>query len=405
MASDPVETISAPLAAHVPLSRLAALEAERSPSNAPLARVPRWIGWIAYDATWSRRAGARHRRDAATPVLWFGRYEAVVCFRPGSRPYLVAEHPEAARRALARLSSPPPLLPPVVLREAPRVRPGGAAHRQAVADAIDAITEGEVYQVNLARRWTARLTGHPLALFLRMRRASPVPFGALLPGPEGSWVLARTMERFLAWERADGRLESRPIKGTAPWPGAADAAERLRADPKERAEHAMIVDLVRNDLSCACRPGSVRVAEWLRIEPYARLAHLVSAVRGVARPGLTLPELLEATFPPASVTGCPKEAAIEHIERLERAPRGIYTGALGYVTRDGSLSLAVAIRVAVWRDGRLDYHAGGGIVYDSDPAREVAETTLKARALLDALPTAAGEPERGDCAESIEASD
>ncbi len=402
VASDPVEELVVPLSDPDPFAALDLMGPECTPAHAPTAQVPRWVGWIAYDAAWSARRGARHRRAATDPALWFGRYDAMACFQPGHAPWIVADGPEAAHRLLARLLSPPPPLPPIGLRTAPRVAPSEWAHQDAVRAVVEAIAEGEVYQVNLARRWTARLAGHPLALFLRMRRASPVPLGALMPGPDRRWLLARTMERFIAWNRASGEIESRPIKGTIPWPGATDAAARLRNDPKERAEHAMIVDLMRNDLARVCNPGSVRVADWLRVEPYARLAHLVSVVRGTARPGTRPSDLLKGTFPPASVTGCPKEAAIEHIERIEPSARGPYTGALGYMDRAGGLSLAVAIRVAVLRGDGLEYHAGGGIVYDSDPRREVAETTLKARALLDALPPSSPNP--GDCAEGGEAS-
>ena len=147
----------------------------------------------------------------------------------------------------------------------------------------------------------------------------------------------------------------------------------------------MIVDLMRNDLGRVAKVGSVRVERLLEVEPYARLSHLVSTVTCGTREGTTLGEVLEATFPPGSVTGAPKARAMELIEELEPVPRGVYCGALGFVDRAGGASLAVAIRTAVARAGSVVYHAGGGLVVASDPARELAETELKARAFLDAV--------------------
>jgi len=165
----------------------------------------------------------------------------------------------------------------------------------------------------------------------------------------------------------------------------AELAAGLRAHPKEHAEHVMIVDLMRNDLSRVAEPGSVRVPAPLCVEPYARLLHLVSTVTCRTRPDVTLAEVLGATFPPGSVTGAPKRAAIELIELLEPRPRGLYTGAIGFVDRAGGLSLAVAIRTAVIERDTLEYWTGGGIVSASDPRAELRETLLKAEVLRDAL--------------------
>jgi para-aminobenzoate synthetase len=197
------------------------------------------------------------------------------------------------------------------------------------------------------------------------------------------------MERFLRLSREARTLVTRPIKGTArrDAAGADDAREAsaLRADAKERAEHAMIVDLMRNDLGRVAEVGSVEVPEVMLVEPFRGLHHLVSTVGCRVRPEVGLRAVLEATFPPGSVTGTPKLAAIEAIERLEQSARGIYTGALGFVDQRGGLSLAVAIRTAVIADGEVVYGSGGGIVEASDPERELAETELKAQALREAL--------------------
>jgi anthranilate/para-aminobenzoate synthase component I len=199
-------------------------------------------------------------------------------------------------------------------------------------------------------------------------------------------VLACTMERFIHWDATSRKLVTRPIKGTIRREPTDDgASERLRADPKEQAEHSMIVDLMRNDLGRVAVVGSVRVDAPLVVEPFTGLYHLVSTVSCVTRPEVTLEQILEATFPPGSVTGAPKIRALEIIEELEQHPRGIYCGALGFIDHEGGLSLAVAIRTATVGEGEACYWAGGGIVEASDPDREVAETELKAKVFLDAV--------------------
>jgi anthranilate/para-aminobenzoate synthase component I len=215
-----------------------------------------------------------------------------------------------------------------------------------------------------------------------MRDESPVPFGYFRQ-EAGAAVLGRSMERFLRYRARDGLLWSSPIKGTIARRGQDTAeAATLRADAKEHAEHAMVVDLMRNDLGRVAEIGSVEVQELMAVLPFAGLSHLVSTVRARARPELAPEQLLALTFPPGSVTGTPKQRALELIEELEDAPRGVYTGALGFVDRAGGLSLAVAIRSAVVCDQHVEYFAGGGIVWGSDPERELAETELKAQVFL-----------------------
>jgi anthranilate/para-aminobenzoate synthase component I len=199
-------------------------------------------------------------------------------------------------------------------------------------------------------------------------------------------VLGRSMERFLRFRASDRALWTSPIKGTVARQGDGAAEENaLRTNPKEHAEHAMVVDLMRNDLSRVSETGSVRVEDAFSVLPFAGLLHLISTVRGQARADLTFSRLIESTFPPGSVTGTPKESAMALIEQLEPSTRGIYTGAVGFVDRTGGLSLSVAIRTAVISAGEVEYFAGGGIVWGSDPARECAETELKAQVFLNAL--------------------
>ncbi|MEZ4324022.1 MAG: anthranilate synthase component I family protein [Polyangiales bacterium] len=405
----PVETLRATYADGDPLAPLATTVPRRDTSGEhaphfrgpaadaplpPLGRVPRYIGYVAYDAAFAleRRLRPRHLRDPAAPTLHFARYDALLAVaHAGAREetnapeaFILADDEDAAARLRAaldaRVEPAAPPLPSMAWAPDPNL------HAAAVRAALEHIAAGDFYQVNLARRWTAKLGGSAFPLFLAMRRASPVPLGAYLDAGDHA-VLARTMETFLRWERTERRLSTRPIKGTVPRAEGQDeaAARALRTDEKEHAEHAMIVDLMRNDLARVAATGSVRVEAPFSVEPYARLSHLVTTVTATTREDVGLVDILRATFPPGSVTGAPKLAAMQAIEALEPEPRGVYCGAVGHVDQLGGLTLAVAIRTALVRHDTMHYFAGGGLVAASDPEREVAETELKARVFLDAI--------------------
>lgn len=393
LGSDPAEIVRVDASTARPfaaLDELRGTSAGETPSPLPGAPppelVPRWVGYIAYDAAGGdARPPQRLPRDEAAPVLWLGRYDALLAIdHEGDKAYLVGDDDIAVARLLERLSA------PMASLEAPRVGPvsaeSEAGHGEAIRAALEHIAAGDIYQVNLARRWRADYEGDALALWLAMRTASPVPLGLYLDAGDHA-VLARTMERFLRWQGPGGVVSTRPIKGTIARRGGADAeeADALRGDDKERAEHVMIVDLMRNDLGRVAVTGTVEVSEVMAVEPYAKLSHLVSTVRCTTRDDVTLAELFRATFPPGSVTGTPKVRAVEIIESLERSPRGVYTGCVGYVDRCGGASFAVAIRTAVVADAEVRYHAGGGLVSASVVEREIAETELKARVFLDAI--------------------
>lgn len=349
------------------------------------ARLPRWVGYVAYDASWSRRdvTTQRHAR-ADQPLLWFARYDAWLAFdHEVGRAHVIGDNREACDRLRDKLRRPTrPLrndVDPVRASEP-------ATHARAIETALDQIARGDLYQVNLARSFRAALRGDPLALYLAMRAQGAVPFGMYFDAGDHQ-VLARTMECFLHWDSSTRVLQTRPIKGTIARRGNADAAEALslRSNAKELAEHTMIVDLMRNDLGRVADVGSVRPTEVMQVEPYAGLSHLVSTVQCTTRADVTLGAIFEATFPPGSVTGTPKLAAIAAIEALEAEPRGIYTGTIGHIDHAGGCHFAVTIRTAVVRDGVATYFAGGGIVEASDPTQEVAETELKARVFVDAV--------------------
>lgn len=257
------------------------------------------------------------------------------------------------------------------------------SHRRAVEAIRERILEGEFYVANLCVPFEGHLAGLPHDLAQHAFRAARPPFGALLDLGDLQ-LLCLSMERLLT--RRGERIWSQPIKGSAPLSGDPEtdrqAAEALAADPKERAEHTMIVDLVRNDLGRVARTGTVAVGPLMSVEAFPTVQHLVSTVEAEARPGLGLDELLRAVLPGGSVTGAPKHAVCSHLAQAEAAPRGFYCGALGWIAPSGDLDLALPIRTAQIREHHLTYWAGGGVTRRSDPAREWAELHLKTRAIL-----------------------
>lgn len=245
---------------------------------------------------------------------------------------------------------------------------------RAVATIHEHLLRGDCYQVNLTRRLESPVAPDPVALFRALVAGNPAPHAALVRIGSIS-VISASPERFL--RRAGRHVQTRPIKGTAA------SADVLRASAKDRAENVMIVDLARNDLGRVCAYGSVRVPSLCAVEAHPGLYHLVSTVEGELRPDVTDGELLRATFPPASVTGCPKPRVLEIIETLEPVRRGIYCGAVGFVDTDRDvLDLNVAIRTFTVTGGTTSFGVGGGIVADSDARAEWEETELKARRLL-----------------------
>jgi anthranilate/para-aminobenzoate synthase component I len=370
----------------LPLSKLGTSSDSVNVEGPRPNEVPEWIGYVAYDAFWTAPVRGTARFDRARhPVLLFRRYPALLTIdHLEDRAWLIGESQNACRTFRARLEclEPKANRPPVV---SDLQADDADQHRQAIIEALAHIARGDVYEVNLARRWSAAFEGRPFGLWQAMREASRVPLGAFLDGGDHA-VLACTMERFLRWEAESKRLVSRPIKGTLRRDeGDLDGPSKLQTDPKERAEHTMIVDLMRNDLGRVAKTGSVKVESALEVEPFTGLYHLVSTVGCVTRHDVDLRSIIEATFPPGSVTGAPKIRALEIIEAIEQHPRGVYCGAVGFIDRDGGLSLAVAIRTATVRSSQVEYWAGGGIVEASDPDREVAETELKARVFLKAI--------------------
>jgi len=250
-------------------------------------------------------------------------------------------------------------------------------YARAVERVRSAIEHGDVYQVNLVQHLAAPFAGDPGALAAHL---APLTGGERQPFVGDGWaIVSASPELFLA--RRGSRVWTMPIKGTRPL----DSADDLGASEKDAAEHVMIVDLERNDLSRVCLPGSVRWPELMVEHALAGVRHLVSTVEGTLRPDVGLAELLRATFPGGSVTGAPKIAAVDLIAELEPVGRGASMGALGWVRGNGDLELALTIRTFAIAQGVLHLWVGGGVVWDSDPVDEVAESLVKAEPLLEAI--------------------
>ncbi len=371
----------------------------RAPPVPPSPELPPFqggiAGYVSYD--WGAEL-ERVRRPPLTgaapgvPDAVLGLYDWTIAWdHLAGRAWIVAWTPQRLAWVQGRLNAPLRASSAVLRRPAASSITSNftrAEFEAAVTQIRDYIAAGDVYQVNLAQRFRGAFAGPPLELYRRLRRRSPAPFGAYLELGDVT-VASISPERFLRLDGATGTAEARPIKGTRPR-GATPAddaalARALTASEKDRAENVMIVDLLRNDLGKVCRPGSVGVPELCVLESHPTVHHLVSTVTGVLAEGADAFDLVRAAFPGGSVTGAPKIRAMEIIAELERAPRGVYCGAIGYVSVTGAMDLNIPIRTVVLQDGVASFHAGAGIVWDSDPRAEYDETLAKARALIEAL--------------------
>ncbi|MCC6216647.1 MAG: anthranilate synthase component I family protein [Polyangiaceae bacterium] len=349
------------------------------------ARAPAWVGFVPYEAVRAAELGRDPARvDArpephATRACW-ARYGAMAVV--SSRGVeVVGDDPRAVDRLVARLARPRREAPAslrVVEADAP------ADHLERIRAALDHIARGDVYQVNLARRFRLRAGGSANALLRALWRHAPAPYGAAIE-LDGVRIAGTSPELCLEL-RGDRSVRAAPIKGTRPRGDTAAAdralAAELDADEKERAELAMIVDVQRNDFGRVAEPGSVRLERLPGVVTHATVHHREALVVARLREGVSRAALLGAALPAGSVTGAPKLRAMELIARLEPWRRGLYTGAFGLVQHDGGMRLGMAIRTLTVRDDEGHYHSGGGIVADSDPRREVDETVWKARQLL-----------------------
>ncbi|HEX7116054.1 MAG TPA: aminodeoxychorismate synthase component I [Steroidobacter sp.] len=316
---------------------------------------------------------------------------AVIHERASAKSWIVAEAGCEALLAqiaedLRNVTLPPRASVPLLETDVEEEDPG--RFLEAVRRALDYISAGDIYQANLSRGWRATLRpGVPAhEVYRRLRETNPGPFSGIAR-IEDCVVISSSPERLV--QVRDGIVATRPIAGTRPRGSdpAADVAlaRELYSHPKERAEHVMLIDLERNDLGRISQAGTVRVDEFMTIESYAHVHHIVSNVSGRLRAGVTPGQVLAAVFPGGTITGCPKVRCMEIIAELEGVPRGAYTGSLGYLNHDGTLDMNILIRSFELRGRELLVRAGAGIVADSVPERELEETRAKARGVLRAL--------------------
>ena len=353
------------------------------------------IGYFGYDlARRLERLPARARDSERIPDMAIGIYDwAVVVDHSEQKAWLVGQgrDPDTDRKwdGLVRLFTAEPSerqRPPfrVTSPVTSNFTPKGYGH--AFDRILNYIRAGDCYQVNLAQRFTAHASGDPWLAYQRLRLINPAPYSAYMNTPYAQ-ILSASPERFL--RVANGQVETRPIKGTRPRAGHAKLdAERIAelvASEKDRAENLMIVDLMRNDLGRVARPGSVRVDELWKIEAHPSVWQMVSTLGAELRDGVDAAGLLRACWPPGSMTGAPKVRAMQIIEELEPVRRGPYAGSIGWFDAAGGMDLSVVIRTVLLAGDRLILQLGGGVVADSRPEEELAESLDKGRFLMRAL--------------------
>jgi anthranilate synthase component 1 len=370
-------------------------QALRSPNTAaPLPFTGGWLLYLGYELSIEiePRLDLPPSPDSVialairTPAAW-------IRDRATMRTYLVAEPGsdallDAFETHVGELTARPP---------APPASGGFEVHEEdparflgAVSRALDYIAAGDVYQANLSREWrvSSDRRVEPLSIYERLRSTNPSPFAAMMRYEDFS-LMSSSPERLLSIR--GGIASTRPIAGTRPRGTSpeTDAAllESLLSNEKERAEHVMLIDLERNDLGRVCVGGTVRVDEYMGVETYAHVHHIVSSVSGQLRDDVSPVQVIRALFPGGTITGCPKVRCMEIIAELEGAGRGAYTGSIGYLNRDGSCDLNILIRTLTADLASLKFRAGAGIVADSSPSQELAETRAKAKGMLRALET------------------
>jgi anthranilate synthase component 1 len=379
------------------------LRARIRPGAVTVSGLPRFtggaVGYLAYDAVRLFAPGLHRPLPDDAVLASFAVYRSLVAFDHARQRLVLIAHAEpgrngaweAAQDELDRMEDAlrrPPVLPSRAAAEPPagRAFTEGERFQAAVRAAQEHIARGDVFQVVLSRREELSCEAEPFSVYRALRTVNPSPYMFFLQ--DGETAVAGASPEMLV--RVEGRrVETRPIAGTRPR-GATDAedealARELLADPKERAEHVMLVDLGRNDVGRVCRFSSVKVEQFMEVERYSHVAHLVSTVSGELEDGKDALDALVAAFPAGTLSGAPKIRALQVIEELEPEARGLYGGAIGYLDFAGQLDFCIAIRTLLLRAGRATLQAGAGIVADSDPAAEQRETEHKAAVMREAL--------------------
>jgi len=365
----------------------------------PCPFVGGYVGWFGYELR--HDCGSSIRYHAATPdamLIYSDRFIAID--HVGQKTYLVAVEDSAnTNRAHEWLDATAAAIEATDSNQRPKVPDptvgfvdfhldrDKSTYLSDVRHCLELIAQGESYQICLTNEITCSSALDPLALYGVMRKVNPAPYSAFIKWPGGA-ILSASPERFLSIS-ADGSVETKPIKGTIRrGRNSKDdsvLAEKLRTSEKDRAENVMIVDLLRNDLSRVCAPGSVKVPKLFEIESYKTVHQLVSTVRGRLRPGQTAISAIRQAFPGGSMTGAPKHRTLAIIDEFERRPRGVYSGSIGWLGDDGAADLNIVIRTIVAQQGRLSIGVGGGIVTASTPEDEFEEMLLKAEAMIKSI--------------------
>lgn len=373
-----------------------------------LEGLPRFVGGavgcLAYDIVrYFERLPDTARRDLDVPDIAFMLIDTLVIFDHAKHQLIVLANahntgdPDAAyddalrrideivdalRQPLPPIEESAPALETEFQSNVPR-----AQFEDNVRRAKEYIAAGDAFQIVLSQRFSRRSNASPLTIYRALRALNPSPYMFFLRFGDDFTLVGASPEMMVRLE--DGIATTRPIAGSRPRGANREEDERfeaeLLADPKERAEHVMLIDLGRNDLGRVCDYGTVKVTDMMFIERYSHIMHIVSNVQGKLRAGLNAFDLLRATFPAGTLSGAPKVRAMEIIEELEGSRRGAYGGAVGYFSFDGSMDTCITIRAAYIKDGVVSIQAGAGLVADSDPAREYEESVNKARALAVAV--------------------
>lgn len=364
-------------------------------SRLPFEFTGGFVGWFGYELKGDCGFASRHESCVPDAAVIFS--DRIVAFDHAHKAvYLVALHRHVdwgdsqqwladMSRRLDGVAPPPPVVADVGAHENTfSLRRDGPGYLDDIAHCLQEIGDGESYEICLTNMFTTRGTRRPLDLYRILRRVSPAPYAAYLHFDDVT-VLSSSPERFLTVD-ANRRVSSKPIKGTAPRaPDRArddEARLRLASSTKDAAENLMIVDLIRNDLGRVCQIGTIEVPKLMAVESYATVHQLVSTVTGRLRPGATSIDCLRAAFPGGSMTGAPKARTIEILDGLEKGPRGIYSGAIGWLGVDGTADLSIVIRTAVVTADETTFGVGGAIVALSNPEQELEECVLKGVAII-----------------------
>jgi anthranilate synthase component I len=361
-------------------------------SNAPPFKGG-WFVYLGYElAAEIESVLTGHTHESSFPVACATRFPAAVIRNHTTRSIHLVCEPDKQEDLLPLLRADVKRVTPH-LSASPVMRPVNEEDPSRFLDSVRRIQSyieaGDVFQVNLSRLWNTTLASTTMSadLYQRLRVTNPAPFSGMATFPDNRAIISSSPERLV--QVCGTSVRTRPIAGTYPRSRVAEQdrawSQELLKHPKERAEHVMLIDLERNDLGRVCRAGSVHVSELMALESYRHVHHIVSEVSGELKEGVTPAQVIRAVFPGGTITGCPKVRCMQIIAELEQAPRGAYTGSMGYINHDGDMDLNILIRTFMREGDTLSLRAGAGIVADSIPQRELDETRAKAKGLLAAL--------------------